>query len=717
MSADSTYDQLEKQVRELEHESRLRKKAEETLSRYEMIISTVNDPMSFVDRDYIYRTVNDAYAKVFQRSREEIVGRSVADLLGSDVFEDKIKNHIDKCLAGEEVHYEDWFDYPSWGHRYVIMSYYPFYENEDTVGGIAVTASDITEHKLTEDALRKTTQELLIRNEIDGIFLTVTDEEVNREILRVVLAFLKISYGIFGHVNHRGEMVYNSMTWDEHQGCRSLDRDVIFSRELWGGIWAKALTEKASFVSTTRIDVPRGYIPITDSMIVPVIYQGEVIGAFIIANGDRDLGDKEQQLLETIANHIAPILKARLQRNQEEEERKKAQEELRKANDELEEMVARRTAELMTTNKQLLLEIEERKRIHKALVQSKEMLSAQYRGFPVPTFTLQMQVNDFALVDFNTAAEVATQGRIAGYIGKGFDELSVGLSSIRKDVKGCYHDKNIITKEIYSKLFTTDEEKYINLTCSYVPPDMVMIHMEDITERKKAENALKASEESLRTLSAKLFKAKEEERKHISRELHDGIGQYLASIKFITENIINRVEKGPCAAEIEPLRTSVPIIQTIIDEVRKLSMNLRPSTLDDFGICVTIDWFCKEYQKIYEDIHVLMDIDIVEDEIPDDLKIIIFRILQEALNNVATHAQASSVKVALAKSDEGISLIIRDDGVGFDMHSKKTTQRTNRGLGLVSMKERTELLGGAFHMNSAKGVGTTIHAFWPGKDL
>jgi len=177
------------------------------------------------------------------------------------------------------------------------------------------------------------------------------------------------------------------------------------------------------------------------------------------------------------------------------------------------------------------------------------------------------------------------------------------------------------------------------------------------------------------------------------------------------------VEKGPCAAEIEPLRTSVPIIQTIIDEVRKLSMNLRPSTLDDFGICVTIDWFCKEYQKIYEDIHVLMDIDIVEDEIPDDLKIIIFRILQESLNNVATHAQASSVKVALAKSDEGISLIIRDDGVGFDMHSKKTTQRTNRGLGLVSMKERTELLGGAFHMNSAKGSGTTIHAFWPGKDL
>ncbi len=839
MQASPTYDQLKQRVRELEQESRLLKMAEDTLSRYEMIISTVNDPMSFVDRNYIYQTVNDAYARVFRKSRDEIIGHSVADLLGQDVFEQKVKKHIDKCLSGEEVHYEEWFDYPTWGHRYVIMSYYPFYENDHTIGGIAVSASDITEHKLTEDALRKyeliistvndpmsfvdrdyiyqavndayvrtfqkpreeiigrsvadllgrevfeekikghidrcllgeevhyeewfeypswgkryvimnyypfyerdrtitgiavstsditvhkeieealrkTTQELLIRNEIDGIFLTVTDEEVNREILRVVLEALEISYGIFGHVNHRGEMVYNSMTWDERQGCRPLDRDVIFSRELWGGIRARALIEKTSFISPSPIDVPKGYTPITSSMIVPIIYQEEVIGAFIIANGARGLGDKEKLLLETIANHIAPILKARLQRNQEEEERKKAQEELRKTNDELEEMVARRTAELTATNEQLLREIEERKRIHKALVQSKEMLSAQYRGFPVPTFTLQNQDNDFVLVDFNTAAEVVTEGRIAGYIGKGIHDLSGGQSSILHDVNACYHAKGIITKEIYSTLFTTDEKKYINLTCSYVPPDMVMVHMEDITERKKAENALKESEESLRTLSANLFKAKEEERKHISRELHDGIGQYLTSIKFITENTINRVEKGPCAAEMEPLRTSVPIIQTVIDEVRKMSMNLRPSTLDDFGICVTIDWFCKEYQQIYDNIHVLMDIDITEDEIPDELKIIIFRILQEALNNVATHAQATSLHVSLSGSEKGIDLIIRDNGIGFNIHSKKITQRANRGLGLVSMKERTELFGGTFRIKSATQSGTTIHAYWPRVDL
>jgi|GEM_PF-823342 len=716
MQPNPTNEQLRKRVRELEHESRLRKKAEDTLSRYEMIISTVNDPMSFVDRDYIYRTVNDAYARVFERSREEIIGRSVADLLGRDVFEEKVRKHIDDCLGGEEVHYEEWFDYPSWGRRYVIMSYYPFYENGGTITGIAVTASDITEHKLTEDALRKyeliistvndpmsfvdknyiyqavndayvnifqksrkeiighsvqdllgrdvfehkikkhiddcltgkeihygewfdyptwgkryvimnyypfyeddqtitgiavsasditahkhteetlrkTTNELLIRNEIDRIFLTVEDDAVNSEILRIVLGALEINYGIFGHVNHRGESVYNSVIWDEIQGCCSLDSDVIFVRELLDDIWARALTERASFVSTTPIDVPRGYVPITNTLIVPIIYQKGLIGVFIVANSSLGTGDKEQQLLETIANHVAPILNARMQRNQEEEERKKAQEKLRKTNDELEEMVAIRTAELVATNEQLVREIE---------------------------------------------------------------------------------------------------------------------------ERKNAENALKESEESLRKLSAKLFDAKEEERKHLSRELHDGIGQYLTSIKFITENTINRVEKGPCAAEMEPLRTSIPIIQTIIDEVRQMSMNLRPSTLDDFGICVTIDWLCKEYQKIYENIHVIMEIDITEDEIRDELKIVMFRILQEALNNVATHSQATLVNVCVSGNVKGIDLIIRDNGIGFDIRSKKITRRANRGLGLVSMKERTELFGGTFRIKSATGFGTTIHAKWPKKVL
>ncbi len=693
---------------------------EDALRKYELIISTVNDPMSFLDRNYTYRAVNDAYVKIFQRPREEIIGRTIEDLLGRDVFEEKIRKHVDRCLSGEEVHYEEWFEYPLWGKRYVIMNYYPFYEDDRTITGIAVSASDITAHRRTEESLMKTTMELLLRNEIDRIFLTVEDEDGIREILGIVLDALKISCGIFGHLDHRGEIVQHSMMWDEVQGLRSVDRAVPIPRELWENIWTSSLTKPPPFVVAIPVVAPENCEPVPECAeceIVPVVYQARAIGAFVIAPGPRGLGEKDRRLLGSIANHIAPILNARLQRNQEEEERKKAQEELRKTNDELEEAVVARTADLVAANKLLMQEIEERTRIQKALVQSKEMLGAQYRGFPMPTLTLKRTAGDFILVDFNIAAEKATRGQIGGYVGKGSAVLLGSCSPIVQDIKRCYRTKSIVQKELLSRWFVTEEERYIHLTCSYVPPDMVMVHMEDITERKMAEIALKESEESLRTLSAKLFDAKEEERKHISRELHDGIGQYLTSIKFITESTISRLEKGPCAAEMEPLRTSVPIIRTVIDEVRKMSMNLRPSTLDDFGICVTIDWFCREFQQIYDNIRLTVDIDVAESEVPDELKIIIFRILQEALNNVSTHSRADSATVDLARTGKGLGLIIRDNGIGFNIRSRKIAQRTNRGLGLVSMKERTELYGGTFRIRSSARSGTTVHAFWPDKKL
>jgi len=137
-----------------------RKQAEEDLHKFEAIISTVADPMSFVDKNYIYRTVNDAYARVFNKSCEEIIGRSVAEMLGQDAFDNQIKGFLNKCLGGEKVQYNDWFDFPDGKRRYMDMNYYPYFDKGREVSGIVSAGRDETELELARSDLKRAHLEL-----------------------------------------------------------------------------------------------------------------------------------------------------------------------------------------------------------------------------------------------------------------------------------------------------------------------------------------------------------------------------------------------------------------------------------------------------------------------------------------------------------------------------------------------------------------------------
>ncbi len=233
----------------------------------------------------------------------------------------------------------------------------------------------------------------------------------------------------------------------------------------------------------------------------------------------------------------------------------------------------------------------------------------------------------------------------------------------------------------------------------------------DITDRKKAEESLQESQKTLRMLSSRLLKAQEDERKRIARELHDSIGQSLSAVKFAVENAIN---KAPNLSHQEggSLESIVPTIQHAIDDVRRIMTDLRPSILDDLGIEATLRWFCREYQNIYTSIHIEKEIDIEEQEIPLPLKTVLFRITQEALNNIAKHSKASFVRLVLKKENDHIELVIEDDGEGFDPESAFYCAETKSGFGLSSMRERAELSGGCCRIESIRGEGTTIRAVW-----
>jgi signal transduction histidine kinase len=229
--------------------------------------------------------------------------------------------------------------------------------------------------------------------------------------------------------------------------------------------------------------------------------------------------------------------------------------------------------------------------------------------------------------------------------------------------------------------------------------------------QKKAENALKESESRVTNLTSQLLLAEEKERKRIARELHDGLGQSLSAIAFNVRSTLERVG-DKVKTGFESLEGIMPIIQQSLEEVRRIGMNLRPALLDDLGLLPTIEWFVRDYQKTYQSIRVEKQTDIEETQVSDPMKAVIYRILQEAMNNIAKHSKANLVSISLMrKNDDRIELVIGDNGIGFDMESIK------KGLGLGSMRERAELSGGAFGIESVKGKGTVIRASWPIEQL
>jgi PAS domain S-box-containing protein len=237
----------------------------------------------------------------------------------------------------------------------------------------------------------------------------------------------------------------------------------------------------------------------------------------------------------------------------------------------------------------------------------------------------------------------------------------------------------------------------------------------DIGKRKEAEQkladayeTLQASEQDLHQLSARLLQVQEDERKRIARELHDSIGQILVALKFSVENALKAIKRGGHEPVLEVLNLLVPNIQKAIEETRSIYMGLRPTLLDDLGVLVAIDWLCRNFQASYPKIHIEVEKGIDEGEIPEDLKIVIFRIIQEIMNNVAKHSQAELVNISLGRVDNRIELVVEDHGEGFNSDANRAA-----GPGLSSMKERAELSGGCLSISSRVGEGTFVRATWP----
>jgi two-component system, NarL family, sensor histidine kinase UhpB len=228
---------------------------------------------------------------------------------------------------------------------------------------------------------------------------------------------------------------------------------------------------------------------------------------------------------------------------------------------------------------------------------------------------------------------------------------------------------------------------------------------QDVTEVRKAEQALQEYAARFQALSRRVLEVQEEERRHLARELHDEFGQILA---IITMNLHAARDLAGDAA-LPRLDECAALVREAGERMRKLAIELRPHMLDLLGLEATLRWLAEQHQQ-RTGCEVQVVGHLLETPLSPELTITCFRVVQEALTNVVRHAKARHVWIELGQGDSDLDLVIRDDGVGFDVaHSQK--QAARRGsLGLAGMAERVHLVGGTLQVESESGRGTRIRA-------
>ncbi|HXM71582.1 MAG TPA: sensor histidine kinase, partial [Thermoanaerobaculia bacterium] len=231
----------------------------------------------------------------------------------------------------------------------------------------------------------------------------------------------------------------------------------------------------------------------------------------------------------------------------------------------------------------------------------------------------------------------------------------------------------------------------------------------EIIRREQAEVALRASRNELMALSEQLIGAQEGERKRIAVELHDSVGQSLSAVKYTLERgleLLRQPKRGDSTAVFE---LAVRRIQETAEGIRAISMNLRPKLLDDLGAASAVQWFCRDFAEIYPSIAIATELSVGDREVPDRLATVVYRCVQELLNNVAKHADARSVMVKLWLEEGVLMLQVRDNGVGLE---KATAESRRHGSGLRNLRERAQMTGGTFSITRAPGRGTLAQLSW-----
>lgn len=402
-------------------------------------------------------------------------------------------------------------------------------------------------------------------------------------------------------------------------------------------------------------------------------------------------------------------------------ERTQAEEALRRANDELELWVRQRTAELVRNNEALQNEIQQRRQVEEAILESEKryrlIVETAEEGIWVmdaedrTTFANRKMAQMLgysadamlgrSLFDFMDEAGRAIAGQNAAHGWQGV--------SHQRDFKFRHRDGTELWAQLATSAIVDDDGRYVG----------ALAMVTDVTERKRAEQALRQSEEhyrelfheahrmqeKLRNLSNRILFAQEEERRRISRELHDEVGQALTAVN-VNLAMLKRDAAQKRSAIARKIEDTQSLLEKTMVNVHRFARELRPAMLDDLGLIPALRSYMKDFGE-RTGIAVHLNAAVSDENLDGDQKTVLYRVAQESLNNIAKHAQARQVEATLSSHADEVCMEIKDDGQGFSLDAQ-TADKASKRLGLLGMEERVRLVNGTFSVQSTPNEGTVV---------
>ena len=431
----------------------------------------------------------------------------------------------------------------------------------------------------------------------------------------------------------------------------------------------------------------------------------------------------------------------------------KAEEAQRRTYEGLEVRVKERTAELTKANAQLRQEIEERKRTEAALKLNEARLETLHTLSQMGQATLK-EICDFAVEEgvkltqsvygylFFTSADekvltvhawsgaamaVCTvpgqpevyQTENTGLWGEAVRQrkpiITNDYAAPNPYIKGTPEGHVQIQRHMNIPVFegsrivavagvANKEEDYVETDVRQL--QLLMKSMWRHIQRKRAQEALEESERTFRFLTTRLLNAQEQERKRISNELHDELGQALLTLKLQLRALQRRLRDDQQEIKLD-FEHVFKHINLVTENVRRLSKDLSPSILEDLGLVAAINWLAQSTGKRHY-INISCDVDDLNGLLDQEAELLLFRVVQEALTNMIKHARTYQASISARKDRNGVTILIADMGVGFDVDCVLARKTPESGLGLAAMDERVRMLGGKLDLQSSPGSGTRL---------
>ncbi len=365
--------------------------------------------------------------------------------------------------------------------------------------------------------------------------------------------------------------------------------------------------------------------------------------------------------------------------------------------------------------------ITERMQADEALRKSEQQLSVIYDSIGDVLYYMAVEPDDcFRFLSINQSFLDVTGLTEEQIVGKRIEEVipEPSVWMVRDNYKKAIEENRIVRWEETSEYPTGVKIGEVSIAPIF-DDNGICTHLigsvHDITERKQAEMLLKKNETELRELSAKLIHVQEEDRKQLSRELHDELGQALTAI-HLDVSFLERNCPADVPAIIKDRLTEIGrITDSMIKQLRQMTLDLRPAMLDDLGLEPTLQWYMDMFRH-RTNTNVILDIKGLEERLPADMEVSFYRIIQEALTNTAKYADASRVTITITKKHSYIKIMVTDNGKGFDYKAYSERKQKDHGAGLLGIRERINILNGRFAIETQLGKGTKLKIKIPLKE-